>query len=79
MEVKETNHNTSILNPKTTPKYFPCYKHDVAYSDSHNNSANKSHIRAWYKKNQFILRFIKAYKNIPWFYEAAFPVENCGQ
>ena len=79
MEVKETNHNTSILNPKTTPKYFHCYKHDVACSDSHNNCANKSHIRAWYKKNQFILRFIKDYKNIPWFYEAAFPVENCGQ
>ena len=34
MEVKETNH-TSILNPKTTPKYFHRYKHDVAYSASH--------------------------------------------
>ena len=84
MEVKETN-QTSILNPKTTPKYFHRYKHDVAYS-LHTQlykqivrTISYIHLSIWNKNNQFILHFIKAYDNIPWFYEAAFAVETCEQ
>ena len=86
MEVKEANH-TSILNPnpKTTPKYFHRYKHDVAYSlhtqlyEQIVRTISYIHLSIWNKNNQFILHFIKAYDNIPWFYEAAFPVETCEQ
>ena len=47
MEVKEANH-TSILNPKTTPKYFHRYKHDTnmtLHTRFTHNYTNKSYVR----------------------------------